>query len=203
VHVAKSGIADYLHGMAIREILEVPDPRLKQVSQPVERFDDELRTLVADMFDTMYDAPGIGLAAIQVGVPLRVLVIDLQPDDEDAEPEVCHSHGGHHHTHQPTKREPHVFINPEILDPSEEHTIYNEGCLSVPEVYAEVERPSRIRARWQDLDGQVHEEALDGLMATCLQHEMDHLEGVLFIDHLSRLKRQMALKKLEKLRRAA
>ena len=203
MHVAKSGIADYLHGMAIREILEVPDPRLKQVSQPVERFDDELRTLVADMFDTMYDAPGIGLAAIQVGVPLRVLVIDLQPDDEDAEPEVCHSHGGHHHTHQPTKREPHVFINPEILDPSEEHTIYNEGCLSVPEVYAEVERPSRIRARWQDLDGQVHEEALDGLMATCLQHEMDHLEGVLFIDHLSRLKRQMALKKLEKLRRAA
>ena len=203
MHVAKSGIADYLHGMAIREILEVPDPRLKQVSQPVERFDDELRTLAADMFDTMYDAPGIGLAAIQVGVPLRVLVIDLQPDDEDAEPEVCHSHGGHHHTHQPTKREPHVFINPEILDPSEEHTIYNEGCLSVPEVYAEVERPSRIRARWQDLDGQVHEEVLDGLMATCLQHEMDHLEGVLFIDHLSRLKRQMALKKLEKLRRAA
>lgn len=189
--------------MAIREILEVPDPRLKQVSVPVEKFDDELKTLVEDMFETMYDAPGIGLAAIQVGVPLRVLVIDLQPDDEDAEPEVCTAHGGHHHTHQPTRKEPRIFINPEILDPSEDHTVYQEGCLSVPEIFADVERPSRIRARWQDLDGTVHEEAMDGLMATCLQHEMDHLEGILFIDHLSRLKRQMALKKLDKLRRAA
>lgn len=189
--------------MAIREIIEVPDLRLKQISKPVETFDDDLRTLVADMFDTMYDAPGIGLAAIQVGVPLRVLVIDLQPDDPDAEPEVCTAHGGHTHTHQPTKREPHVFINPEILDPSEEHTVYQEGCLSVPEIYADVERPSRIRARWQDLDGVTHEEDMDGLMATCLQHEMDHLEGILFIDHLSRLKRQMVLKKLDKIRRAA
>jgi peptide deformylase len=189
--------------MAIREILEVPDPRLKQVSVPVEKFDDELKTLVEDMFETMYDAPGIGLAAIQVGVPLRVLVIDLQPDDEDAEPEVCTSHGGHHHTHHPTKREPRIFINPEILDPSEDHTVYQEGCLSVPEIYADVERPARIRARWQDLDGTVHEENMEGLMATCLQHEMDHLEGILFIDHLSRLKRQMALKKLDKLRKAA
>jgi peptide deformylase len=189
--------------MAIREIIEIPDPRLKQVSARVERFDDELKALVADMFDTMYDAPGIGLAAIQVGVPLRVLVIDLQPDDPDAEPEVCTAHGDHHHTHQPTRNEPRVFINPEILDPSEELSVYNEGCLSVPEIYAEVERPARIRARWQDIDGTVHEEAMDGLMATCLQHEMDHLEGVLFVDRLSRLKRQMALKKLEKLRRAA
>jgi len=101
------------------------------------------------------------------------------------------------------KKEPRIFINPEILDPSEDHSVYSEGCLSVPDIYAEVERPARIRARWQDLDGKVHEEAMDGLMATCLQHEMDHLEGVLFIDHLSRLKRQMALKKLEKLRKAA
>lgn len=189
--------------MAIREILEIPDPRLKVVSEPVTRFDDELKTLVADMFETMYDAPGIGLAAIQVGVPQRVLVIDLQPDDEDAEPEVCTAHGGEHHTHQPVKREPRVFINPEILDPSEDLSVYNEGCLSVPDIYAEVERPAAIRARWQDLDGNVHEEAIDGLLATCLQHEMDHLEGVLFIDHLSRLKRQMAIKKLEKLRKAA
>ncbi|MEO0031967.1 MAG: hypothetical protein RIS94_1725 [Pseudomonadota bacterium] len=188
--------------MAILEILEVPDQRLKQVSLPVEKFDAELKTLVADMFETMYDAPGIGLAAIQVGVPLRVLVIDLQPDDEDAEPVAC-AHDGHHHHHQPTKKEPRVFINPEILDPSEEHTIYQEGCLSVPEIYAEVERPSRIRARWQDLDGKTHEEDMDGLMATCLQHEMDHLEGILFIDHLSRLKRQMVLKKLDKLRKVA
>lgn len=189
--------------MAIREILEVPDPRLKQVSAPVEAFDDELRTLVSDMFETMYDAPGIGLAAIQVGVPLRVLVIDLQPDDPDAEPEICTAHGGHSHTHQPTLKQPRVFINPEILDPSPDYIAYSEGCLSVPEIYAEVERPARIRARWQDLEGAVHEEEMEGLLAICLQHEMDHLEGILFIDHLSRLKRQMALKKLEKLRRAA
>ena len=174
--------------MAIRPILEVPDPRLKTVSTPVETFDDELRTLVADMFETMYDAPGIGLAAIQVGVPKRVLVIDLQEqEDEEGKP----------------IKAPRVFINPEILDPSAEQSLYNEGCLSVPDQYAEVERPASIRARWQDLDGKVHEEAMDGLMATCLQHEMDHLEGILFIDHLSRLKRNMALKKLKKLREAA
>ncbi len=189
--------------MTIRTIIEAPDPYLKQISEPVEKFDDELRALVADMFETMYDAPGIGLAAIQIGVPLRVLVIDLQPEDEDAEPEVCTAHGGEHHSHRPLKKEPRVFINPEVFDPSEELAVYNEGCLSVPEIYADVERPARIRARWQDLDGKVHEEAMDGMMATCLQHEMDHLEGVLFIDHLSRLKRQMALKKLEKLRKAA
>ena len=189
--------------MAIREILEVPDARLKQVSKPVETFDDDLRTLVADMFETMYAAPGIGLAAIQVGVPLRVLVIDLQPEDPDAEPEVCTAHGGHHHTHQPTRKDPRVFINPVLTPITDEKTVYNEGCLSVPEVYADVVRPARIHAQWQDLDGTVHEEDLDDLMATCLQHEMDHLEGILFIDHLSRLKRQMVLKKLEKIRRAA
>ena len=189
--------------MALREILEVPDPRLKQISAPVTAFDDYLRALVADMFETMYDAPGIGLAAVQIGVPLRVLTIDLQPEDEDAAPEECTAHGGHNHSHQPVKREPRVFINPEILDPSEDHAVYSEGCLSVPEIYADVERPARIRARWQDLDGKAHEEDIDGLLATCLQHEMDHLEGVLFIDHLSRLKRQMVLKKLEKLRKAA
>ncbi len=189
--------------MAIREIIEVPDPRLKTVSEPVTKFDQELKGLVADMFETMYDANGIGLAAIQVGVPQRVLVIDLQPEDPDAEPEVCTAHGGEEHTHQPTRREPRVFINPEILDPSEDLNVYTEGCLSVPEIYAEVERPARIRARWQELDGTVREEEVDGLLATCQQHEMDHLEGILFIDHLSRLKRQMALKKLEKLRKAA
>ena len=189
--------------MAIREILEVPDSRLREISAPVTVFDDSLKTLVADMFETMYDAPGIGLAAIQVGVPLRVLTIDLQPEDEDAEPEVCTAHGGHHHTHRPLKREPQIFINPELFDPSDEHGVYSEGCLSVPEIYADVERPTRIRARWQDIDGKQHEQEIEGLLATCLQHEMDHLEGVLFIDHLSRLKRQMALKKLEKLRKAA
>jgi peptide deformylase len=191
--------------MAIREILEIPDPLLKQISQPVEHFDDELKALVADMLETMYDAPGIGLAAVQVGVPQRVLVIDLQPDDPDAEPEECTAHGGHSHSHshQPTKKEPRVFINPEILDPSDDFSVCSEGCLSVPEIFADVERPSTVRVRWHDLDGAAHEETMDGLMATCIQHEMDHLEGILFVDHLSRLKRQMALKKLDKLRKAA
>ncbi len=188
--------------MAIRDILEVPDPRLKSVSTPVEVFDDDLRALVADMFETMYAANGIGLAAIQVGVPKRLLVIDLQPEDPDAEPEPC-DHDGHHHHHQPTRREPRVFVNPEILDPADEQSTYQEGCLSVPEIYADVDRPKACRVRWQDLYGNVQEEAMDGLMAVCIQHEMDHLEGVLFIDHLSRLKRNMALKKLEKLRKAA
>jgi peptide deformylase len=199
--LAESRVRHYLPHMAIREILEVPDPRLKTVSTPVEVFDDELKTLVEDMFETMYDAPGIGLAAIQVGVPKRVLVIDLQPDDPDAEPEPC-NHDGHHHHHQPTKKEPRVFVNPEILDPAEDLATYQEGCLSVPDIYADVDRPATCRVRWQDLEGKVHEEQMEGLMATCIQHEMDHLEGILFIDHLSRLKRQMALKKLQKLRAA-
>jgi peptide deformylase len=189
--------------MAIREILEVPDPRLKTISKPVETFDDGLKALVSDMFETMYAAHGIGLAAIQVGEPLRLLVIDLQEPDEDAEPEVCHAHGGEEHTHQPIKNDPRVFVNPEILDPSDDFQTYQEGCLSVPEIYADVDRPARCRVRWQDLDGKAHEEDMEGMMAVCIQHEMDHLEGVLFIDHLSRLKRQMALKKLDKLRKAA
>ncbi|MGZ3171656.1 MAG: peptide deformylase [Croceibacterium sp.] len=188
--------------MAIREILEVPDPRLKTVSKPVVAFDDGLKALAADMFETMYAAKGIGLAAVQVGEPIRLLVIDLQEPDEDAEPEEC-NHGGHHHTHQPVKHDPRVFVNPEIVDPAEELSTYQEGCLSVPEIYADVERPKHCRVRWQDLEGKVHEEDMDGMMATCIQHEMDHLEGVLFIDHLSRLKRTMVLKKLEKLRKAA
>lgn len=171
--------------MTILTILEVPDVRLKTISQPVEVFDDALKALIADMFDTMYDAPGIGLAAIQVGVPKRLLVMDLQEERDDGE----------------VIRNPRVFVNPEILDPSEEFATYTEGCLSVPDQYAEVDRPAQIRARWQDADGTVHEEDMDNLMATCLQHEMDHLEGILFIDHLSRLKRQMVLKKLDKYRK--
>jgi peptide deformylase len=175
--------------MALLPILEVPDPRLRQVSTPVEAVDDEVRSLVADMFETMYAAPGIGLAAIQVGVPKRILVIDLQ---EPAEPEDPES--------KPV-RDPRVFINPEIVEHSDHDVPYTEGCLSVPDQYAEVDRPDRIRARWLDLDGQPHDEEITGLLATCLQHEMDHLEGVLFIDHLSRLKREMILKKLAKQRK--
>ena len=187
--------------MAIREIIEVPDPRLKIVSEPVkpEEFNDELRTLVADMFETMYKAPGIGLAAIQVGVPKRVLVIDLQETDEDADP----VEGEDGVERQPVINDPRVFINPVIIDPAEELKTYNEGCLSVPEIFADVDRPATCTVKYQDLDGREHTENLDGLLATCLQHEMDHLEGILFIDHLSRLKRQMALRKLKKMRAAA
>src|SRR6059058_5737162 len=160
--------------MAIRRIYETPDPVLRQISRPVDTFDGALKTLVADMFETMYEAPGIGLAAVQVGEPIRLLVIDLQePEEEGGEP----------------VRDPRVFINPEILEHSDQDVPYNEGCLSVPEQYAEVDRPDRIRARCLDLDGKVREEEITGLLATCLQHEMDHLDGVLFIDHLSRLKR--------------
>lgn len=188
--------------MAIREIIEVPDPRLKTVSEPVTEFDNTLKTLTDDMFETMYAANGIGLAAIQVGVPRRVLVIDLQRPDESAEAEDC-GDGACGHDHRPVINEKLVFINPEILDPSDDTNCYQEGCLSVPDIYADVERPATCRVRYQDLDGTTHIENMEGMIATCIQHEMDHLEGVLFIDHLSNLKRKMALKKLDKMRRAA
>ncbi len=172
--------------MAILPIVEVPDPRLRQISAPVEEVTDEVRRLVADMFETMYAAPGIGLAAIQVGVPRRILVIDLQePEQEGGDP----------------VRDPRVFINPEILGNSDRDVPYSEGCLSVPDQYAEVERPDRIRARWLDEQGGSHEEEIEGLLAVCLQHEIDHLNGILFIDHLSRLKREMVLRKLAKQRK--
>jgi peptide deformylase len=175
--------------MAIRRIYETPDPVLRQISRPVETFDDGLRALVTDMFETMYNAPGIGLAAVQVGEPIRLLVIDLQEPQDPDDPE------------SPTVKDPNVFINPEILWHSKSEIAYTEGCLSVPEQYAEVMRPDRIRARWQDEKGNAYEEEIDGLLAVCLQHEMDHLNGVLFIDHLSRLKRDMVLKKLAKWRK--
>jgi peptide deformylase len=175
--------------MAIRRIYETPDPVLRQISRLVETFDDALKTLVADMFETMYDAPGIGLAAVQVGEPIRLLVIDLQEPANPEDPE------------SPMVRDPRVFINPEILWHSDVEVPYTEGCLSVPEQYAEVMRPDKIRARWQDVDGKAYEEEIEGLLAVCLQHEMDHLNGVLFIDHLSRLKRDMVLKKLAKWRK--
>lgn len=176
--------------MAILPILEAPDPRLRTISSPVETIDDELQRLIDDMFETMYAAPGIGLAAIQVGVPKRLLVIDLQEPESDEEG-------------APPVKRPMVFINPRILEGSGELSVYNEGCLSVPDQYAEVERPAWVRASWMDRDGRIHEETLEGLLATCLQHELDHLEGILFIDHLSRLKRDMVLKKLAKARKAA
>lgn len=173
--------------MAVHKIVEIPDPRLRAISSPVAAVDDEVRTLINDMFDTMYASRGIGLAAIQIGVAKRILVIDLQEEGEDGKP----------------VRDPRVFINPEIVEEAADTSIYNEGCLSVPDQYAEVERPATCRVRWMDRDGTAHDEQLDGLLATCIQHEMDHLEGIIFIDHLSRLKREMVLKKLAKQRKAA
>ena len=164
--------------MTIRTILTAPDPRLKAVSEPVDKVDDSIRKLVADLKDSMYAANGIGLAAVQIGVPRRVLVMDL--------------------AQQEGKKEPKAYINPKILWASEELAATEEGCLSVPEIWDEVKRPARIRAEFQDEHGHKHTLEADGLLACCLQHEMDHLDGVLFIDHLSRLKRSMALKKLAK-----
>nr|WP_294846282.1 peptide deformylase [uncultured Sphingomonas sp.] len=175
--------------MTIMRIFETPDPVLRQISTPVEAVDDDLRALIKDMFETMYDAPGIGLAAVQVGVPKRLLVMDLQEPENEDDPD------------SPVVKHPMVFINPEILSHSDSEVPYTEGCLSVPDQYAEVMRPDRIRAKWLDENGMEHEEDMDGLLAVCLQHEMDHLEGVLFIDHLSKLKRDMVLKKLTKTRK--
>ncbi len=169
--------------MAIREILVVPHPVLKQVSTPVEAVDDALRALMDDMLETMYDAPGIGLAAVQIGVPKRVIVMDLARQDEP--------------------KEPRYFVNPEIVWASEETAPYEEGCLSVPEIYDEVERPARVKLKYINYQGEAVEEDAEGMFAVCIQHEMDHLEGVLFIDHLSRLKREQAIKKVKKLVRAA
>ncbi|MBY0284475.1 MAG: peptide deformylase [Sphingomonas sp.] len=173
--------------MAVHQIIEIPDPRLRTISAPVAEVTDATRALVADMFDSMYAARGIGLAAIQIGVPERVLVIDLQEDGEDGKP----------------VKAPRVFINPEIVETAPDLSVYTEGCLSVPDQYADVERPATCRVRWLDEQGGAHDEQLEGLLATCIQHEMDHLEGIVFIDHLSRLKREMVLKKLAKARKAA
>jgi len=169
--------------MAIRDILVVPDPVLKQVSKPVETVDDALRALMDDMLETMYAAPGIGLAAIQIGAPHRVIVMDLAREGEP--------------------KAPRHFVNPEIVWASEETLPYEEGCLSVPEIYDEVERPARVKLRYLNYHGEAVEEDAEGLFAVCIQHEMDHLEGVLFIDHLSRLKREQAVKKVKKQAKAA
>lgn len=168
--------------MALREILTVPHPVLKQVSTAVDAVDDELRGLMDDMLETMYAAPGIGLAAVQIGVPRRVIVMDLAREGED--------------------KQPRYYVNPEILWASEDTVPYEEGCLSVPEIYDEVERPSKVKLRYLNYQGETVEEDAEGLFAVCIQHEMDHLNGVLFIDHLSRLKREQAVKKVKKLVRA-
>lgn len=167
--------------MSIKPLIILPDPVLRQVSKQVERIDEPLLRLADDMLETMYDAPGIGLAAIQVGEPLRMLVIDLAKEGEPPAP--------------------HVFINPDVLESGSERSVYEEGCLSIPDYYAEVERPATVRVRYLDRDGRLQEIQAEGLMATCLQHEIDHLNGVLFIDHISKLKRDMVVKKFKKLAR--
>ena len=169
--------------MAIRPILTVPDPKLKLVSKSVERVDDALRVLMDDMLETMYAAPGIGLAAIQVGEPVRVIVMDLAREGEEPAPR--------------------HFVNPEIVWASEETAPYEEGCLSVPEIYDEVERPARVKIKYLNYKGDEIVEDCEGLYAVCIQHEMDHLNGVLFIDHLSRLKRDRAVAKVKKAKAAA
>ncbi|HSS14857.1 MAG TPA: peptide deformylase [Rhizomicrobium sp.] len=164
--------------MTVRPILTAPDPRLQAISTDVETVTGEIRTLIDDMTVSMYAADGIGLAAVQIGVPKRVIVIDL--DQKEG------------------KKNPRAFINPKITWVSEEMAVFEEGCLSVPEIWDDVERPARIKAEYLDRDGNKQLLEADGMLATCLQHEMDHLNGVLFIDHLSRLKRSMAIKKLTK-----
>jgi peptide deformylase len=164
--------------MALRDIILLPDKRLRQTSEPVKTVDAEVRTLVDDMLETMYKAPGVGLAAIQVGVPRRIVTLDTAKKDEEQKPQ--------------------VFLNPEILWTSEEKGTYEEGCLSIPEYYEEVERPVAIKVRYMDLDGKTHEIEADGFLATVLQHEIDHTNGVLFIDHISKLKRDRVIKKFTK-----
>ena len=164
--------------MALRDILKIPDKRLRLVSEPVNRVDAGIRALADDMFETMYAAPGIGLAAIQVGIPKRVVVMDLSKKDEAQQPQ--------------------VFINPEITWSSDEKSPYEEGCLSIPEIHEDVERPARVKVKYLDLDGNPHQEDAEGLFATCIQHEVDHLNGVLFIDHISKLKRDRIIKKFIK-----
>jgi peptide deformylase len=164
--------------MALRDILILPDKRLRKVSEPVKKIDAGIHTLIEDMFETMYDAPGIGLAAIQIGTAKRVVTMDLAKKDEPKNPQ--------------------VFINPEIVWSSEEKATYEEGCLSIPEFYGDVERPAQVKVKYLDRDGQPQEVEANGLLATCLQHEIDHLNGVLFIDHLSKLKRDRVVKKFTK-----
>jgi peptide deformylase len=167
--------------MSLKPLVILPDPGLRRVSRPVEQFDAKLRSLASDMLETMYDAPGIGLAAIQVGEPVRLLVIDLAKEGEPKAPQ--------------------IFVNPVVVERSDERSVYEEGCLSIPDYYAEVERPAKVRVDYLDEYGTPRQVEAEGLLATCLQHEIDHLDGVLFIDHISRLKRDMVIRKFRKLAR--
>ena len=160
--------------MAIKEIIKVPNPILKKISKPVKEVNDEIRSILDDMLDTMYDAPGIGLAAIQIGIPLRMLVIDISKEE---------------------KNDPLFFINPEIVEPSKDLSSFEEGCLSVPGIWEEIERPDKCKVKFLNRKGKKQEKKCNGLLATVIQHEIDHLEGIVFVDHLSRLKKDLSIKK--------
>jgi peptide deformylase len=167
-----------MRAMAVRKIITLPSRKLKQKSEPVGQVTADIRGLVDDMFETMYEAPGIGLAAVQVGVLKRIVTMDLSKKEGE--------------------KNPRVFVNPEIVWSSDDTSVYEEGCLSIPEVHEDVERPARVKVKFLDLDGKKHEEEAEGLYATCIQHEIDHLNGVLFVDYLSKLKRDRVIKKFEK-----
>jgi len=169
--------------MALRPLIILPDPKLRLVSAPLGQVDDALRKLMDDMVETIHDAPGIGLAAIQIAEPVRLVVIDLAKKDEPSQPQ--------------------YFVNPEIVWSSDERSVYEEGCLSIPEYYEEVERPAKVRARFLDREGKPQEIVVEGLLATALQHEIDHLDGVLFIDYISKLKRDRVVKKFAKMAKRA
>ena len=166
--------------MSVRKILTEPNKLLRQISEPVEKIGEDEKKLMDDMLDTMYEAPGIGLAAIQIGIPKRIIVMDISRDEN--------------------KKEPRYFVNPIIKNKNEEKSKYEEGCLSVPDQFAEIERPSACEVEYLDYDGKKQLLKADGLLATCIQHEMDHLEGILFIDYLSKLKKSMIIKKLSKIK---
>ena len=180
----------YVVGMSILDIIKIPDPVLKTACDPVERVDDDMRRLLDNMLETMYDAPGIGLAGPQIGVTRRILTMDCARRAEDDESD------------EPVKPEPIFMVNPEIVWSSDDMSSYEEGCLSIPEYYAEVERPAEVIVKYVGYNGQEEELKADGLLATCVQHEIDHLDGILFIDYLSKLKRDRVIKKFAKLKKA-
>ena len=176
--IDRGAVCPYMRPMALRKIITLPSRKLRAKSEPVGKVTADVRALVDDMFETMYDAPGIGLAAIQVGVPKRIVTMDLSKKEGETNPR--------------------VFINPEIVWSSDDKSTYEEGCLSIPEIHEDVDRPARVKVKFLDLDGERHEEEAEGLYATCIQHEIDHLNGVLFIDHISKLKRDRIIKKFSK-----
>lgn len=186
---AEAGVS-YVVAMSILDILTIPDKLLKQPSAPVERVDDDLCRLLDDMLETMYDAPGIGLAAPQVGILRRIVTIDVARREEGDDPDA------------PVRRNPIFMINPEILWTSDEPSFYDEGCLSIPDYYAEVMRPAEVLVRFLDRGGKETEIKADGILATCIQHEIDHLDGILFIDHISKLKRDRVIRKFAKMKKA-